>query len=173
MKLIIIFAFAAMTLASCSSIKDSYRVEKDPVGTTVLIGKITRPVLEQDTAAFAWFQKGYATYVPEAPALAALKPAAPDLRFVMFIGTWCSDSKAEVPKLFKFFDALAVPANHIEMYGVDHMKKTGSGEPEQYGVTKVPTVIVYSGTKEIGRIIEQPREGIEEDIRQMLEKSGK
>jgi thiol-disulfide isomerase/thioredoxin len=166
----LIYLATAMIFGSCSSTDDSYRVETDGNGTKVLVGKISRAVIEQDSS-FAWFPIGYKRYVPEAPPLAAVKPDAKDLRFVLFIGTWCSDSKAEVPKMYKIFDELAVLPGKIELYGVDRMKKSGDGQAEKYGVTKVPTLIVYSGSKEIGRIIEQPREGIEEDLRVMLEKS--
>lgn len=166
MKLFIICA-AAMTLAACSSTPDSYRIETDLSGRKVLVGKLTRAALEGDTT-FTWFQAGYRRYQPDSASMAALKPKAKDLRFVLFLGTWCSDSKAEVPKMFKVFDQLAIGPGQIELYGLDHLKKADSDVPERYGVTKVPTLIVYDGSNEAGRIVEQPRESVEEDLRLML-----
>lgn len=166
MKYLIIIIVTAMTLASCSA--PTYRSEFDISGAKILIGEIDRSVLEHDLA-FAWFKTGYDKYVPETAPVESLKTSAHNLRFIVFLGTWCSDSKAEVPKYFKFFDALHVPADHITMFGLDRMKKAENRDAESYGVTKVPTLVVISGKTEIGRIVEQPRQGIEEDIRRMLD----
>jgi hypothetical protein len=88
---------------------------------------------------------------------------------VLFLGTWCGDSKAEVPKMFKVFDAIGVPGALVDLYGLDRQKKCDSDVPNEFAVTKVPTLIVYAGQKEIGRIVEQPRDRIEQDISQMLQ----
>jgi hypothetical protein len=125
-------------------------------------------VLETDPA-FHWFSLGYGRYTPEAEAVRLVKGKADDLHFVLFLGTWCSDSKAEVPKMFKFFDALNIPPGRIALYGLDRMKKCDTAEPSDYAVTKVPTLIVYAGKTEIGRIVEQPRESVEQDISHMLQ----
>jgi len=158
---------ASLALASCSSLEPSYRTETDITGTKVVIGRITRPVIENDSA-FLWFARGYAKYTPAAQHLGELRLRAPELRFELFIGTWCGDSKSEVPKIFKVFDALNIPADRIEMYGVDRKKDSGNGEVALHAVTRIPTLIVYAGDKEIGRIVEYPRLGIEADMSQML-----
>lgn len=158
---------AALILGSCSSTHESYRTETDMTGAKVVIGKIDRKLLEHDPD-FQWFTNGYARYTVEPGILEALKPRSADLRFVLFLGTWCSDSKAEVPKMFKVFDALSLTPDRIEMYGLDRMKNSDDGAAQRYGVTLVPTLIVYAGQKEIGRIVEQPRNGVEYDINQMI-----
>jgi hypothetical protein len=168
MKLFLGFIMAALTVASCSSVRDSYRTETEITGTKVVVGKISRAVLENDSS-FHWFALGYGRYTPAPEPLRLLQGKAADLHFVLFLGTWCSDSKAEVPKIFKLFDALSIPADRITLYGLDRMKKCDTMAVSDYAVTKVPTLIVYEGTKEIGRIVEQPREGIEQDISQMFQ----
>ncbi len=158
---------ASLALASCSSLEPSYRTETDIAGTKILVGRITRAAIENDSA-FPWFARGYSTYTPAAQPLEELRARTSELRFVLFIGTWCGDSKAEVPKIFKTFDALGIEPGCIEMYGVDRKKDSGNGEGTANAVTRIPTLIVYSGEKEIGRIVEYPRLGIEADICQML-----
>jgi thiol-disulfide isomerase/thioredoxin len=167
MKLIVSIAMAAMTVVSCSSVHEAYRTETEITGTKVLIGRFSRTVLEKDSS-FQWFHTGYDRYTPETIPLKFLAGRSSELRFVLFIGTWCSDSKAEVPKMFKVFDALNVSSDRIELYGVDRMKKCDDDAQAAYAIINVPTLIVYAGKKEIGRIVEQPREVVESDIVSML-----
>lgn len=164
----LIVCSAAMTLASCSSSGTSYRVETDPNGTKVLIGKFTRPILEHDSA-FVWFANGYHRYQTDSATMQALREQVQNLHFMLFLGTWCSDSKAEVPQMFKVFDELGIGPERIEMYGVDHLKKGTDDTPKRYDVKLVPTLIVYRGGKELGRIVEEPRVGIEVDLRRIVE----
>lgn len=161
---------AAVTIVSCSPVKYTYRTETDLTGAKVLIGRFPRAALERDSS-FQWFAAGYSKYTPDLAPYGLLRARSSDLRFVVFIGTWCSDSKAEVPRMFKVFDTLKIAPDRIELYGVDRMKKSGDGAEASYGVTLVPTLIVYDGTTELGRIVEQPREGIESDISRMLQKA--
>jgi len=161
---------AAATIISCAPVKYTYRTETDLTGTKVLIGKFPRAVLESDSS-FHWFGTGYGRYTPDLASCGLLRTRLSDLRFVLFIGTWCSDSKAEVPRMFKLFDTLKVAPDRIELYGVDRMKKSDDDAETRYGVTLVPTLIVYEGKTELGRIVEQPREGIESDINRMLQKA--
>ena len=70
--------------------------------------------------------------------------------------------------MFKVLDAMGIPPGKIEMFGVDRMKQSGNGEAHEFAVTKVPTLIVYSGEKEIGRIVEQPRDAVELDMSRMV-----
>ncbi len=86
------------------------------------------------------------------------------LEIVVFFGTWCGDSRSEVPKFLKVYDAVANRNFSLRMYGVDSSMRDGSGLAEKFGVEKVPTFIFVSGGKELGRIVEYPQKTMEEDF---------
>lgn len=167
MKYLLIVAITAITIGVNSCVQDAYRTETELSGTKVLIGRVPRAVIEEDSA-FVWFRTGYARYTLESAQLAFLQTRSSELRFVLVLGTWCSDSKFEVPRMFKVLDSLNIPSARIDIYGVDRMKKSDGNETAAFAIVKVPTLIVYNGEKEIGRIVEKPRETIETDLGNML-----
>lgn len=62
------------------------------------------------------------------------------------MGTWCGDSKREVPKLYKILEA-------------------------SLNIHRVPTVIFYKDGKEVNRIVEHPIKTFEEDIQNIITKN--
>ena len=80
------------------------------------------------------------------------------------------DTKRELPKFFKTISLAHIPESNIELYGVGRSKKSRDGLTEKYHVTNVPTFIVFSDGKELGRIVEHPEEGIEFDLVHILQK---
>ena len=50
------------------------------------------------------------------------------------------------------------------MYGVDRAKTTRNGDEKKYGITLVPTIILFKDGKEVGRITETVKKSIEEDL---------
>ena len=90
--------------------------------------------------------------------------AAKDLHFIVIGGTWCGDTKRELPKFFKTISQAHIPEANVVLYGVDRSKRGDGGFAEKYNVTSVPTFIVFSEGKEIGRIVEEPAVGIEFDL---------
>jgi thiol-disulfide isomerase/thioredoxin len=92
----------------------------------------------------------------------------------LFFGTWCGDSKREVPRMLKVLyqsgfkdtaiDLIAV-SNHDTLY-----KQSPLHEERGLNIIRVPTLIVYQSGKEIGRIVETPVESIEKDIWQIVQR---
>jgi thiol-disulfide isomerase/thioredoxin len=91
-----------------------------------------------------------------------------DAEFIVFLGTWCSDSKKEVPRFLKVVDRCGVPAERVKLYGLDRSKKSPDGLAETYGITKVPTFIVLKHGREVGRITELPQTTLEADLLTIL-----
>jgi len=87
---------------------------------------------------------------------------------LVFFGTWCPDSRREVPRFLKVADMAHMPADHIKLYGLDRSKKSDDGLTEQYGIERVPTFIFLKGSEEIGRITEIPATTIEGDMLSIL-----
>lgn len=93
-----------------------------------------------------------------------------DVNLLLFSGSWCGDSKSEVPKIFKLFESANISLDKIKLYGVDRNKLEPTGTAEKYKIKRVPTLLVLRNGKEIGRIIEYPKTSWEEDIFQILTK---
>ncbi len=123
-----------------------------------------------------WFQPGYTTYQPNASVMQQLKKVdRKGVSVEVWLGTWCGDSKREVPRFFKIIDSFAsipVPLKVIGLGGRDSLyKQSPTHEEEGKGIYRVPVFIVYKDGKEIGRINEYPVLSLEKDLLAIL--SGK
>jgi thiol-disulfide isomerase/thioredoxin len=88
----------------------------------------------------------------------------PGMKIVVFLGLWCPDSRNNVPLFIKLLDRLGTEVP-VRYFGVP--RKTSREVKfyvEEYNVEKVPTFIFYKEGKELGRIIENPKTGLLEDI---------
>src|SRR5512133_2054977 len=67
-----------------------------------------------------WFTKGYEEYSIDSEVLAKVKKIPQDgltIRIVM--GTWCPDSRKQVPRFMKIIDAWQFPEQSLTFIGVD------------------------------------------------------
>lgn len=87
-----------------------------------------------------------------------------DVDVTVFFGTWCGDSKRQLPKFLKVADKAGIPAEKIKLYGVDRTKKSADGLTEKYNIQRVPTFLFFKNGVELGRIIETPHTTIEGDM---------
>jgi hypothetical protein len=90
------------------------------------------------------------------------------LSFLIFAGSWCSDTKLELPRFLKVIDTLNLGKNPLDMYFLDLNKKSKFVTPSVYNISLVPTFVVLRAGKEIGRIEETPKESIEKDVLKIL-----
>ena len=109
---------------------------------------------------YSIFKKGYDNYVPSE--LSALEDD--DIKVVVFFGTWCHDSKRELPKALKIFNVIGINDENIELIAVDLNKKEPLGRAAKLNLVYTPTLIFFREAKEIGRIIEKPDISLEKDI---------
>ncbi|UCF68492.1 MAG: thioredoxin family protein, partial [Acidobacteriota bacterium] len=97
-----------------------------------------------------------AAYEPDASAVDALASVDEELRLTVFLGTWCGDSKREVPRLLKTLELAGNPLVKTRLIAVS----SGFVEPlemlQRKAITNVPTVIVERRGSEIGRFVETP-----------------
>jgi len=83
---------------------------------------------------------------------------------IIILGTWCSDSRREVPRVVKILDFINFPKDKLFFIAVDRNIKGLYDEIDGLEIKYVPTVIVYEGGKEIGHIIENPTVTLEKDF---------
>ncbi|MGH9459373.1 MAG: HEAT repeat domain-containing protein [Thermoanaerobaculia bacterium] len=105
-------------------------------------------------------------YEPNAAAMEMIAATVrPGDTLEVVLGTWCTDSQREVPKLLKILDilqedfAVELPVSYL---AVDRSKQDPAGGTEGKKIEYVPTFIYYRDGREIGRIVEKP-EGLFED----------
>lgn len=90
--------------------------------------------------------------------------------FLLFAGSWCKDSEAQLPVIMKLLGAAQIPARSIELYGVDANLKEPSGKAQQLDVINSPTLIILKGQIELGRIVVRPATTWEGEIHDILSK---
>jgi len=142
-------------------------VEIEPSGTKILKGYFERKDLEHDSL-FSWFKTNYESYRFDSTVVSQITPLTKDIHVVIVVGTWCGDSKRELPKQFKILDAVNIMDDRIVMFGVDRSKKSDDSTMQKYNVLRVPTMIVFRGEQELGRIVEFPRASHEVDLLRLL-----
>jgi len=140
---------------------------KDDHGNLVLLGKCTRERLEQ--APFdSWFVKNYEAYRVDSATADLLRPKLAGKQFRIFMGTWCGDSRREVPRIYKIFDYCGVERSSIQLImvsSVDSMYKQSPGHEERgLNIFRVPDLLVTDHKKEVGRIVESPVVSLEKDL---------
>jgi thiol-disulfide isomerase/thioredoxin len=171
MKQFILICLAIYGL-SCSSLR---HLRSTPVttksGSVILLGKIPVTALHQPPYA-EWYKKGYAAYQPSAAVTDSLRPMANDYTYEIFLGTWCGDSKREVPRLMKLLDQLKVKPGRITIIAVGNRdtlyKQSPTHEEQGKSITRVPHLNMYKNGTETGRITEVPVTSWERDMLSIL-----
>jgi len=115
-----------------------------------------------------WFQPNLDNYTVDVKPLATLKNKLAEFKILVFMGTWCGDSKREVPRFLKILKTADFPSENLKMVAVDKRKglykKSPQGEEWGLNIRKVPTFIFYKNGREVNRIVESPVNSLEEDI---------
>jgi thiol-disulfide isomerase/thioredoxin len=136
-----------------------------------LVGEVTRADI---VASFPAWNDSAAAYAPEPAAVARLAAVARPVEVVCVMGTWCGDSRREVPRFWKVIESAANPNLRLRMFAVGRKddaaalaKSEAVGAPRDiraaWGVTLVPTFIFRADGEELGRIIETPTGTLEGD----------
>ncbi len=116
-----------------------------------------------------WFLKNYEDYHPNQKIVQKIKKNIKNVSVKAFIGSWCHDSKRELPRFYKIMELTAFDfTNNFQMIGITIGKKTPDNLQKGYAVKHTPTFIFYRDGKEIGRFVEHSRKTIEKDLLRIL-----
>ncbi|MDM8003498.1 MAG: thioredoxin family protein [Bacteroidota bacterium] len=136
--------------------------------TTWLLGDLALAMLNNEPHS-VWFTEGYTAYQPDQTIMADLMGLdKDDLTITIVLGTWCPDSRREVPRFIKMTDLWGFPREKIRLIGVDINKVAPLGDFPALAIERVPTFIFYKNNIEKGRIIEVPVTSLEQDTRDIL-----
>jgi len=148
-------------------------IVKNENGTEVLLGHCSRSCLRQKPFS-EWFDKNYDEYKVDETQIPELKKLLKNKNISVFMGTWCGDSRREVPRLLKILDAAGVKEKQVNIVMLSsengNNKQSPQHEEKDKNIFRVPTIIVSEGKKEIGRIIESPKQSLEKDLLQILQR---
>jgi thiol-disulfide isomerase/thioredoxin len=136
--------------------------------STWLLGYFTREQMYR-TPHCTWYLEGYDKYFPDSVVMMRLA-AIPvgDITIKIVMGTWCPDSRREVPRFQHILDLWQFPDSKVTFIGVDNSKLSPVGEYDQLNIQRVPTFIFFENNIEAGRIIENPVTSLEQDILNIL-----
>jgi thiol-disulfide isomerase/thioredoxin len=141
--------------------------------TTWLLGYINPGQLAREPYS-EWYLKGFDDYVPNSESFnKLLDKDKTGLTIKIVMGTWCPDSRREVPRLMKVLDTWQFPSGKVTIIGVDNAKHSPVGEYVNLDIQRVPTIIIYKNNIEAGRIIENPTTSLEQDIVNILTRNEK
>lgn len=142
-------------------------------GKKFLLGPITKDLLGQGDYRL-WFEQNYEEYETDPNQIAGISKALDKHHVILFLGTWCGDSRREVPRFIKILDQAGFPEERLKIVAVDrrepNVKKSPTGEEWGLQIKRVPTFIFLKDGKEVNRIVESPVETLEEDMLLVLNK---
>lgn len=165
-----IFFFTAVLLYSCQGkilLNQSKFDKKDDneilYGYSDISGLKSMPYLE-------WFESEYNNYIPEISALNQIsqKGLIKNYRIRIVMGTWCSDSRREVPRFIKILEGLDYPMESLIIINVDTDKQAKKTFADKMDIKRIPTFVIYNYGVEIGRIVESPEISLEKDLLKII-----
>lgn len=133
----------------------------------MLLGEFEKEELQQKPFS-VWFEPGYTNYAVNGDALETIKNTISDYEITVFMGTWCHDSKREMPKFIKLLDEVNYNYDKLTMIAVDRGKNTPTGMGKEFDIIRVPTIIFYKNGKEVNRFVEYAQESFEKDIAKIV-----
>jgi len=138
----------------------------------VLLGSFSRDSLLNEPFK-TWFEAGYNAYIPQPEVVEQLKKINLKTHIVqVFMGTWCGDTKRELPRFLKTLDAIGFPKQNVEIIGVSNLddayKQSPNHEERGVEIYRVATFVFYKNGVEVNRIVEYPVNSLETDLLAIL-----
>jgi len=164
-SLLFVFFFSLVALAQTTN----QCVIDQKSGKPMLVGICDREAFK-DTSFAWWFNSEYENYSLDKETLSNVKMDSEFHSIIIVMGTWCSDSRREVPRFYKILDSLNFPSAKVKLIMVDRKKEAAEMDISSLNIKLVPTIIFYNDGLEVGRIIETPKETLEKDLVAILGK---
>lgn len=162
--ILIFVAVLSSILTSAQDINKEIILDEE---TPFLLGKIDKNGLTSQNYN-EWFSKNYGDYELDQATIEAIRSKLKDYQITLFMGTWCGDSKKEVPRFYKLLEACNFPEDQLTAIALSRKSDMYKQSPNHFeaglNIHRVPTFIFYKNRKEVNRIVEHPVETLEKDI---------
>jgi len=133
---------------------------------SILLGTVTRAEVEE--AMPDWVSEAMAAE-PDLEAADRLLQTIAGAEVVIYLGTWCDDTRRELSRLWWALDSLgADEPPQLTYVAVDRSLTEPAGQVAEVDLIRVPTIVVGRGGNELGRIVEKSPHGIEIDLLALL-----
>ena len=136
-------------------------------GEPLILGYCPESIIIDSLFKDTWTTE-YNNYQPDYETLDSLEGKLEDITIKIVFRSTCSDSREQLPRLFRILNELNYDVNSISLIGVNREKQGLSNETEGLELELVPTIIFYKNGSEIGRIVETPVESLEKDLLKIL-----
>lgn len=161
------YLILALILATCKANSTHTAERVDDNGSVMLVGTASLDSLQTEPFA-SWYDANRNEYQPNPETVAKLGPLLREVRIKLLLGTWCKDSRREVPRFVKILDEAGYSTGSVEVISVDREKTTPGQFENGLELMQVPTFIFYRNGQELGRIVEFPIEDLESDMLKIL-----
>ena len=136
-------------------------------GEPLILGYCPASMMNDSVFNNTWTTE-YNSYQPDYETIDSLEGKLENVTIKIVFRSTCSDSREQLPRLFKILNKLNYDVNSITLIGVNRKKQGLSNETEGLEIELVPTIIFYKEGNEIGRIVETPVESMEKDLLKIL-----
>ena len=132
----------------------------------MLLGDVTRAEVED--AMPDWVGEAMRAE-PDLQAAERLLAAMKGAEVVVYLGTWCDDTRRELARLWWALDSLgAVELPQLSYVAVDRSLTEPAELVAGVALVRVPTFVARRDGNELGRIVEESPHGIEIDLLALL-----
>lgn len=161
--LIFSLLFSLIFLSACGS-TPTVSLYQQTLNDGHYVGELSESELFEKYPKFA---TAYEAFEPTRVDLdAALKLKDKDL--VVLFGTWCHDSKREVPKMLKILERSNVALSSLKLIAVDYEKRVPQDITELHNLKFTPTFVLLDENREVGRVVERPQLSLVLDLQSQL-----
>ncbi len=154
---IIAFVFLVSVMYQC---KNNEKQKQE-----MMIGKIKQSDFLK-TPYKTWYEEEYSTYDIDSTTLDSID--LKDTNIKILFGSWCSDSRREVPRFIKILKYKNYNFDSLEIIGLDREKQAPIYQENILNIEFVPTFVIFKNNNEVGRIIESPNNSLEKDLGAIL-----
>lgn len=160
----LVFILFLLTLAASYAQEKSKMDIDEKTKRNMFVGTGDKSVFK-DTSFSTWYNAEYDVYEVDKKGIEGITPEMlKDIKIIIVMGTWCKDTKREVPRFFKILESIKFDEKNLSLIFVNREKKNPFGDIEALKVKNIPTIIICRNDKELGRIIEAPEETLEKDF---------
>jgi len=117
------------------------------------------------------WRRNLETYEPAEADIRVIASTPVKARLDVYFGSWCSDSRREVPRFLRILDRASPARLKVRYYGLDRTKKEPARLVRRGAIERVPTFILRADGREVGRIVETPQTTLENDLALLFQKA--
>ena len=141
----------------------------------VLVGPLTRADLQASPFA-DWFQSRYKDYRTTPAEIEQLRGRLANVSIEAYFGTWCGDSRRQIPRLLRVLDDAGFDERRLSLYGLSNQanqfKQSPGRQEAKRRIHRTPTIVLVRDGKEIGRVVETPEGTLEADVLRIVNGQG-